>query len=659
MKQALPAAAILLAALPAAGGAAAPPQPLALPPAITTPRDTPWPGTITLAVDATDLPHHVISVHETIPVQQAGPLVLLYPKWIPGDHGPTGPLADLAGLTIQSNGQRLAWKRDPVDMYAFHLDVPQGAASLDVAFQYLSPVGRREGRVEMTPNMVDLAWNTVVLYPAGRFSRDITVAPSLTLPPGWQFGTALTRKSAEGASVAAAQVRFQPVTLNTLVDSPVFAGRYFRRLDLAPGGATPVHLDIVAEHAADLDITPDEIAKHRALVQQAARTFGSHHYDHYDFLLALSDQLGETGLEHHRSSENAVGQRYFTDWSNSFAERDLLAHEYTHSWNGKFRRPQDLWAANFNIPERDSLLWVYEGQTQYWGQVLAARSGLWSRAQALDAIADDAASMQSQVGRAWRPLADTTNDPIINERRPQSWHSWEREEDYYTEGLLIWLDADTLIRSRTHGQKSLDDFARGFFGMDVGSFVTNPYRFADVVQALNAVMPYDWTQFLRSRLYAIHGTAPLDGITRGGYRLVYTDSPSAFLQSEEKLRKRRDFTWSVGLSLGKDATIEDVLWNGPAYRAGVAKGGKIIAVNGLSFEDADDLADAITEAQGKQGAEGKQAPITLLVQNDREFSTVRIDYHGGLRYPHLQRIAGTPALLDQVLAPLQAHPAPG
>ncbi len=621
------------------------PQSLPFPPTVAPPQDTTWPGTIKLSVNVTDLARHVMQVHETIPVQpnavQGGKLVLLYPKWIPGDHGPTGPLRDIAGLTIQAGGKTVPWVRDVVNMYAFHVDVPQGATSLDVSFQYLSPTSTSQGRIEMTPEMVDLAWNTVVLYPAGRFSRGITVAPSLTLPQGWKFGTAL-----ETSTVAGNHVDFKPVTLNTLVDSPVFAGRYFKRADLAPGAAVPVHLDVVADRPGDLAITPDELARHRALVHQATTLFGSQHYNHYDFLLALSDQLGGTGLEHHRSSENATDRDYFTGWDKSFAVRDLLSHEYTHSWNGKFRRPADLWAPNFNVPERDSLLWVYEGQTQYWGQVLAARSGLWSRAQARGAIADDAASMQLEVGRAWRPLQDTTNDPIINERRPQPWHSWEREEDYYTEGLLIWLDADTLIRERTHGQKSLNDFARGFFGIDDGSFVTVTYRFDDIVHALNAVMPFDWAHFLRSRLDRIGGKAPLDGITRGGYRLVYTDKPSAFLKSEEAAYKRHIFDWSIGLSLGKDGAISDVLWDGPAWHAGLAKGGKIVAVDGLAFSGADDLSDAI-----KQAANDK-APISLLVQEGKQFRTVQIGYHGGLRYPHLERIPGKTALLDDILAPL-------
>lgn len=616
------------------------PQPVPQPPGLPDPQDIAWPGTITLVVDATDVDRHIVTVQETIPVQPGG-LTLLYPRFIPGEHGPSGPLGDLAGLAIEASSQPVAWQRDVVDMNAFHLVVPGGVTSLEVRFQYLSPVSEREGRVEMTPELLDLAWNTVVLYPAGVFTRGITVQPSLKLPSGWQFASALDGRQAAGTTIS-----FAPVTLETLVDSPVYAGLYFSRLDLDPGAAVPVYLNIVADRPEDLAISPDQLARHRALVRQAIRTFGSHHYDHYDFLLALSGQLGGKGLEHHRSSENAVGRDYFTNWDRRVAERDLLPHEYTHSWNGKFRRPADLWAPNFSVPQRDSLLWVYEGQTQFWGQVLAARSGLWTREQALDAIALDAAGMETQVGRAWRPLQDTTNDPIINRRRPLSWSNWQRTEDYYTEGLLVWLDADTLIRERTHGQKSLNDFARAFFGINDGSFVTIPYTFDDVAGALNGVLPYDWAAFLRSRLDGTGGAAPLDGLARGGYRLVYTDRASDFLRSLESRRKTRSFDWSVGLRIGEGGQINGVVWDSPAFRAGAVRGGRIIAVNGLAYGDADDLAAAIKLAQGSA------AQIELLVRDGNHFRTLQIDYHGGARYPHLARIAGTPAVLDDILAPL-------
>ncbi|HXL99354.1 MAG TPA: hypothetical protein VN932_05435, partial [Rhizomicrobium sp.] len=552
------------------------------------------------------------------------------------NHSPTGPIDKLAGLAIHAGAAKVAWVRDPVDVYAFHVAVPNGARALDLDFQFLSAVESKEGRVVMTAEMLNLQWDSVALYPAGYFSRQIMVQASVKLPTGWKFGTAL-----EPASAGAAN--FKPVPFNTLVDSPLFAGKYFSRVDLDPTGHTPVHMDIVADQPEDLAISPAQLQAHRDLVQQAYRLFGSHHYDHYDFLLSLSDRLGGIGLEHHRSSEDGTTPKYFTDWDKTSASRDLLSHEFTHSWNGKFRRPADLWTPNFNVPMRDSLLWVYEGQTQYWGTVLAARSGLWNKQQGLDAIAGAAAGYSDgRPGRQWRPLEDTTNDPISTMRRPIPWRSWQRSEDYYVEGELIWLDADTLIRQLSGGKKSLDDFARAFFGINDGSYVTVTYTFDDIVRALNAVVPYDWAGFLHARLDAIAPAAPLDGLKRGGYALVYTDTPSDLSKSNEKVRKNTDLTYSLGLSADSKGAVTDVLWDGPAFNAGVTVGSEIVAVNGVAY-DSDGLKDAI------KNAKTDKAPIQLLLKRGDIYRTVALNYHGGLRYPHLQRIAGAPALLDDIL----------
>ena len=563
-------------------------------------------------------------------------MVLLYPKWLPGNHSPSGPLSQLAGLIITANGQRVEWKRDTVDVYAFHVDVPAGASSLELSYQFLSPTNDMVGRVMMTPVMLNVEWNTVVLYPAGYFSRDITYRPSLTLPSGWNFGTALDGAARQGDSVS-----FAPVTLNTLVDSPLIAGRYFQQITLSDA-PVPVRLDVAADRPENLEIKPEQLEAHRNLVKQAYANFGSHHYDHYDFLLWLSDDMGGEGLEHHRSSEDGTKPDYFTGWKDSAPERDLLAHEFTHSWDGKFRRPADLWTANFNVAMRDSLLWVYEGQTQYWGYVLAARAGLWTHQQALDALAGTAAAYDGRVGRAWKPVQDTTNDPIIAERRPESWRSWQRSEDYYSEGQLIWLDADTLIREKTGGRKSLDDFARGFFGVRDGSFVTDTYTFEDVVAALNAVVPYDWATFLRTRLDGHGPGAPLDGLARGGYRLVYTDAPNDFFKSAETMRKSTDLSYSIGVVLDKEGKLTDVHWDGPAFKAGLVTGATIVSVDGLSY-DADKLKDAITEAK-------TSGYVDLVVKTQDHVQPVRIAYGGGLRYPHLERIAGTPPRLDEIFA---------
>jgi predicted metalloprotease with PDZ domain len=615
------------------------PSPAPLPPPIPAPLDKPYPGTLHLAVDATDIARGIFRVHETIPVKP-GETVLLFPKWLPGNHGPSGPIDKFAGLVIHAGSTKLAWTRDTVDVFAFHVAVPATARALTCDFQFLSPVEGREGRVVMTPEMLNLQWNAVALYPAGYFSRDIPVQASMKLPSGWKFGTALETASQSGATTS-----FKPLPFNTLVDSPVFAGRYFERVDLDPGGPAPVHMDIVADRPDELIISPDQLQVHRNLVQQSYRAFGSHHYDHYDFLLALSKVMSGIGLEHHRSSEDGTSADYFKEWDKNIAMRDLLSHEFTHSWNGKFRRPADLWTANFNVPMQDSLLWVYEGQTQYWGTVLAARSGLWTKQQALDALAADAATFANRAGLAWRPLQDTTNDPITAMRRPIPWRSWQRSEDYYGQGELIWLDADTLIREKTGGKKSLDDFAHGFFGIDNGSYVTATYTFDDVVHALNAVVPYDWAGFLRARLDDVSKPAPLDGFARGGYKLVYADKPSAFAKSNEHARKITDLLYSLGVVIDeKEHAVMEVLWDSPAFNAGIVVGSQIVAVNGIAY-DSDDLKDAIT------GAKTGTAPIQLLIKQGDRYTMLAVNYHGGLRYPHLQRIPGAPALLDDLLAP--------
>ncbi len=615
------------------------PQPAAPAPRIEAPRDAPYPDMIHLSVDATDLSHGISNVRERIPLAAPGPLTLLYPQWLPGNHSPTGPIDKLAGLKVTANGAPVAWRRDPVDVYAFHVDAPAGATSLDVAFQFLSAVSTREGRVMTTPDMLSLQWNAVALYPAGYFSRQITVEASVTLPTGFSLATALETASATGNTTT-----FRPTTFNTLVDSPLIAGRYFRRFDLDPGAAARVSLDVVADRPELLAATDAELAAHRSLVQQAYRLYGSHHYDHYDFLLSVSDKLGGIGLEHHRSSEDGVAPKYFTDWEKTAPQRDLLPHEFTHSWNGKFRRPADLWTPNFNVPMRDSLLWVYEGQTQYWGFVLAARAGLLTRQEALDAFANVAATYDNRLGREWRDLEDTTNDPIIAMRRPLSWRSWQRSEDYYSEGQLVWLDADTLIRKLSGGRRSLDDFAKTFFGVDDGSFVTRTYTFDDVVAALNGVQAYDWASFLHARLQGHGPGAPLDGVARGGYRLVYSDTESPYLKNAETLRKNTDLSYSLGVIIGKDGILGDVAWDGPAFKAGLTADTQIIAVNGNTY-DADGLKEAITAAHRMA------APLQLLVKNNDTYRTVSIDYHEGLRYPRLERVGTEASSLDAILRP--------
>jgi predicted metalloprotease with PDZ domain len=623
-------------ALAAAGAAAQQTRTDNVPP----PQDTPYPGTLSLQVDASDTVQGIFRAHETIPVK-AGAFTLLYPQWIPGDHSPTGPISMLAGLKISANGKTIPWKRDEYNVYAFHLDIPDGVSSIDVSYQYLSGRTDSEG-FEITDRMMDMEWSKVTLYPAGYFSRDITFAPSVTLAHGWQLGTAL-----ETASQSGDVVTFKPVTLNNLVDSPIYAGLYFKRVDLNPGGDTPVHLDIVADAPKYLEMTPEQLKVHRALVTQAVKLFGSHHYDHYDFLFSLSDQLGGNGTEHHQSSENGLGADYFTAWNDAAPDRDLLPHEYTHSWNGKFRRPADLWTPNFNVPMGDSLLWVYEGQTQYWGFVLTARSGMWTPQQFRDAVAMDVANYErNREGFQWRTLEDTTNDATAARRSSLPYRSWQMSEDYYSGGQMMWFAVDAKIRSLTHDRKSLDDFAHAFFGVDNGSYVTKTYTFDDVVAALNGVAPYDWASFLHAHVDALNPPLASD-FAATGWKLVYTDKESDYEKQyndrPQSPRHLYNFAWSIGLTMADKGEINDVRWNGPAFKAGVSTGATLVAVNGQDYSS-DVLKSAITAAKDSK------APIQLLLKYQGGYRTVAVDYHDGLQYPHLVRVDGTPDYLSEIMA---------
>jgi predicted metalloprotease with PDZ domain len=609
---------------------------------IVAPKDRAYGGEIQLKVDASDTRQRIVRVHETL--SGVGPdTVLLYPKWLPGTHAPEGTIDRLGGIRISANGAPVTWKRDPVDVFALRLNLKPGTRAIDIDFDYLSPTSPKVGALEMSPELLMIEWNELVFYPAGYFARQIPTEVQLQLPADWQFGSAL-----ETASTDRAQTRFKRTTLETLIDSPVYAGRYGSRLDLDPGAAVPVHMDLFADRPELLAVKPEHLEAYRKLVRQAYKLYGSHHYNHYDFLYSLSDQIQQNGLEHHQSSEDGSDPDSFTKWDKEAFARDLLPHEFTHSWNGKFRRPADLWTPNYNVPMQDSLLWVYEGQTQYWGQVLAARSGLRTPQQALDQFAITAAHYEVQKGRQWRPLQDTTNDEIINPRRPQSWGDWQRFEDYYDEAALIWLDADTWIREHSKGARSLDDFARAFFGINDGSFAVVTYSFDDVVKALNAVEPNDWAAFLRLRLEAIGKSVPEDGFQRGGYKLVYTDKPSDYQSTTEDQRKRIDLLNSIGIEIddkdsGMDGTLTQVIWDSPAFKAKLTEGARILAINGTAY-DADVLKDAI------RAAHGTQAPIELIVKTGDRYLVAKLDYHDGLRYPHLERDSAEPARLDAILA---------
>jgi predicted metalloprotease with PDZ domain len=614
------------------------------------PSDQRYAGELTLAVDLTDPGQKIFRVHESIPVK-AGAVTLYYPKWIPGEHSPSGTISDVAGLIISTDsGQRLEWRRDPDDMFTLHLSAPPGTSSLQLEFQLLSPgSGGDFGQsVSATDFIEDLEWNQVLFYPAGFAVRNITIRPTVRLPPGWGYASALTGSAATTGAANAGVVQFDAVSLEQLVDSPLITGRYFARIDLAPGAEVPVHLDLVADHASDLQLTDAQLQAHRNLVTQAQALFGAHHYQHYDFLFTLSQNTGHFGLEHSQSSDDRLYTKFFTDPDTYLAGGGLLPHEYVHSWNGKFRRPAGLATPTFNVPMHDELLWVYEGLTEYLGDVLTARSGIWNAEQYRERLAATAADMDHRPGRAWRNLQDTADEAQVLYYVPGDWSSWRRGVDYYDEGELIWLDVDMTIRELSSGRRSLDDFVRAFYGIDNGSFVVKPYGFDDVVRTLNAVQPNDWARYLRNRLDTHATPAPLEGIARGGWALSYSDQPSAPFTARGKVRKYLDLRYSLGLMVSTDADsygkLLDVLWDSPAFAAGLAPGMTVVAINGRKF-------DSERVDEQLKAARGNSAPIEILVQNLDSFATVRVDYHGGPMYPHLTRLAAAADRLADVIAP--------
>jgi predicted metalloprotease with PDZ domain len=605
------------------------------------------PRNLTLAVDASEAPRRILHARMSIPAA-SGPLVLRYPKWIPGEHGPTGPIVDVAGLVIRAGGKPIAWQRDDVDLYAIRLVVPTGASAIEVAFDYLAPAERDaySSGGSTTAQLVALEWNLVVLYPDGVSQRELVVAPKLTLPHGWKFGSALETAKQSGDSV-----EFKPVTLETLVDSPVVAGAFFRSIALDTG-VTPAHvLDIVADSESDLAIEPAHLDAIKRLVVEGGALFGARHYARYHFLLTLSEKVAHFGLEHHQSSDNRTRERFLVDPTARTLSSTLLPHEFVHSWNGKFRRPIGLAVDGFDKPMKGELLWVYEGLTSYLGWVLAARSGLQAPEWSRDEMAATAASMDTRAGRAWRPLEDTAIAAQILHRSAPEWQSWRRASDYYPEGVLLWLDADVTIRQRSGGSKSLDDFCRAFFGGPNHGAEVKPYSLDDVIATLDGVVAYDWRAFFRARVDEVAAKPPLGGLAAGGWRLAYSEAPNLRLAAMAKGDKLHNFTYSLGFNLhdeGVEAVVVDVLPQSPAAKAGMAPAMRLMAVNGRKLGK-ETLADALRL---------RRAPLELLVLNADYYKTVQLDYHGGERYPHLERESGKPDLLQQIARPLQTSISP-
>jgi predicted metalloprotease with PDZ domain len=597
------------------------------------------PGTIELAVDATDVDKRIVRVRETIPVRP-GRMTLLYPQWVPGAHAPGSSITLLSGLKFSVAGKRIAWKRDPLNMHAFHVEVPSGVDSLDAEFQYLSPLQSSQGRIVVTADMLGLQWHTVVLYPAGYRTDGIAIRPSLSLPAGWQYASALEVEAQTGSNV-----HFRTVSLTDLVDSPVFAGRYFRHVDLDPGGSLPVMLDMVADLPANLAIEPEQVTALRSMVQQSYKVFGPPPYRQYDFLAALSETFSPIALEHQASTELGKPAAFFTKWKSLPFERPDVPHEFVHVWNGKLHRPLDLATPNFNVEMGNSLLWVYEGQTNYWTFVLASRSGVMSAEETRQFAARAAALLDQRAGRSWRNLQDTLNDPIMRLNRQRDWPSWQRVVDYYAEGFFLWLEIDAKIRELSAGKRSLNDFAASFFGRRGGAPAVITYTFDDVVAALNALARYPWAGFLNERLESNERNNAIEALKAVGWQLVFKDKPTDYSDAIDRDSGDADFLYSLGLVIGKGDKITLVQWDSPAFKAGLAGGATVLAVNGRSYK-----ADALKQAIAA-GKDSKQ-PIELLVKSDDLYRTLSFHYDQGLRYPHLERIPGTTDLLSLILEPL-------
>jgi predicted metalloprotease with PDZ domain len=609
-----------------------------LPPAIAAARDVPYAGTIALAIDASDIERGVYRVTQTFPVAAGTTsLTLLQAGWLPGNHSETGPYSLLAQIHFYADGKEVAWVRDTVAVNAFHLALPEGTRAVTAKFVHTSPLQTSEGRVTMTQEMLNLQWEKMSLYPAGYYTRGIVMKPTVTFPKGWTVYTAL-----DGMARSGDKVTWNAIDFERLVDSPIFAGVHAQRWDLGQG----VSMDVVADEPEMLAIKPEHLQTYRNLVSEALATFGAKHFDHYDFLLALTDRMGGIGLEHHRSSENQMEPKAWTSWDDMDWDHNVIPHEFVHSWNGKFRRGADAWTPDYQQPMQNTLLWMYEGQTQFWGYVLAARSGVQTRDTILGSFATAAAKYaEGTPGRGWRSVEDTTNAPQLARRKPLPYTSLTRSEDYYVEGALTWLEADQIIRQGTGGKKGLDDFARAFFGVRDGDWGEVTYDFDEIAATLNGVYAYDWASFLRTRLYAIGQPAPLKGIEMAGYKLVWKDKQNAYDKGVADSRKTVDLTYSLGMALNKDGEVTSTLWDGPAYDAGIVNTVKITAVNGRAYSD-DVIKDAITAAKSSK------TPIALLVRRDDRYQTVTIDYHGGLRYPVLESTTpGKPNGLDRLLSP--------
>lgn len=583
---------------------------------------------IQLTVDATRTQQKFLRAHLELPVKP-GPLTLYYPKWIPGEHGPEGPISSLTGLKFQGNGKPIPWQRDLLDVFTFHVDIPAGVTRLEADYDFIEPVG-----MSATDQLMVLEWNDVILYPADPPAEKLTYNARLRLPEEWKFGTSLPVEKASGKEVA-----FKPISLDMLVDSPVIAGAFYRAVNITPPGE-PIHheLDLVADSEAALNLSDANRKEMINLVAESGKLFGTRHYRDYHFLLTLSDHVAHFGLEHHESNDSRLPERALLQPSSGMSLGGLLAHEFVHSWNGKFRRPADLTVPYYEEPMKTDLLWGYEGLTDYLGPLLAARSGLWTPEQYHEYLASIAAELgPGRPGRTWRPLLDTAiGEPGMNGR---GWLNWRRGVDYYDEGDLLWLEVATIIHRESHDARTIDDFCHGFHGGPNNGPEVKTYTFDDLVSTLNQIAPFDWAKFFHERLNSTTGESPAQGIENAGWKVVFNaETP--------KIPGRRGNVgdiYSIGLQVGADGAVADSIVGSPAFEAGISSGMKVVGVNGRVFNQ-ELLADAI-----KASAQDNSKPITLMVIVDDYYRNCTINYHGGVRNPHLVRDEAKPDYLDDLI----------
>lgn len=595
---------------------------------------------IQISVDATRATRRLIHAEMHFPVKP-GPLSLMYPKWIPGEHGPTGPIVDLTGLKLLGNGKPITWRRDDVEMYEFHVDVPPGVSTLDVQVEYILPPesGGFSSGSSTSSQLAVLSWNQFLLYPKGVASDQVKIQANLKVPAGWRYATALAIDRESGNDIS-----FKPSSLTTLIDSPVQTGAFFRTIDLNPGGSVPHYLHLAADSERATRVNDETIGHFRSLVQEANTLFGSHHYPEYHFLMTLSDHVAHFGLEHHGSSDDRVEENALTDEDSKRMSSYLLPHEFVHSWNGKFRRPAGLATPDYTQPMKGELLWVYEGLTNYLGEILAPRTGLETKADYFDRLAGQAAQLDRQNGRTWRPLEDTAVAAQSLYASRADYGDLRRSTDFYDEGTLLWLEADVMIRNLSKGTRSLDDFCKAWAGGASNGAEVKPYTFDDVVRTLNSVQPYDWAKFWRDRLTSTAAHAPLGGLEGGGWKLVYTNEQPGLAKAAEGARKSMSLAYSLGLSVRDSGDIVDVHLGMPAEKAGMAPATKIIAVNGREFSLK--LMHNAVEDAGKT-----TTPILLLVKDGDYYKSFSLDYHDGEKYPHLIRDETKPDLIADIIRP--------